>query len=117
MADFKEKMGMTVGYLGVDLESRDSIIRRSETNFGNLICDLIRTEYSTDFAIVNSGSFRKNDVFKAGPISLLNLQESFPFNDIIVVLKMPGSIFKEALEWAVNKYPAEEGRFPQVSNF
>jgi len=76
----------------------------------------MRTEYSTDFALVNSGSFRKNAVFEAGPISLMNIQESFPFNDNTLVLKMSGAIFKEALEWSVSKYPAEEGRFPQVSN-
>ena len=29
---------------------------------------------------------------------------------------MTGTILKEALEWSVGKYPAEEGQFPQVSN-
>ena len=38
-------MGHTIGYIGLDLESRDSIIRRKETNFGNMIADLMRTEY------------------------------------------------------------------------
>ena len=69
--DFQEKMGHTVGYVGVDLETRDSIIRRQETNYGNMICDLLRTEYFTDFAIANSGSFRKNAVIPAGEFSLM----------------------------------------------
>ena len=64
-------MGHTIGHVCVDLESRDSIIRREETNLGNFIADLMQTEYSTDFALVNSGSFRKNGVIPAGPISLL----------------------------------------------
>ena len=64
-------MGHTVGYVGVDLETRDSIIRRQETNYGNMICDLLRTEYFTDFAIANSGSFRKNAVIPAGEFSLM----------------------------------------------
>lgn len=66
-------MGHTVGYLGIDLESQDSIIRREETNFGNFIADLMRTEYATDFAIVNSGSFRKNAVIPQGPMTLLQI--------------------------------------------
>ena len=66
-------MGHTIGYVGDDLESRDSVIRKEETNFGNFIADLMRTEYLTDFALVNSGSFRKNGVIAAGPISLLNI--------------------------------------------
>ena len=113
---FAVELGATVGFMGCCLESRDSIIRREETNFGNFIADLIRTEYATDFALVNAGSFRKNGVIPAGPISLMHLQESFPFNDIIVVLRMTGKVFLEALEHAVSAYPAEEGRFPQVSN-
>ena len=66
---------------------------------------------------MNSGTFRKNDIYSAGPISLLNLQESFPFNDDIVVLKMTGVVFKQALEYAVSHYPSEQGSFLQVSNF
>lgn len=109
-------MGHTVGYIGVDLESRDSVIRREETNFGNMITDLMRTEYTTDFGMCNSGSFRKNAVIEAGPISLMDIQASFPFNDPCMVLEMPGYVVKEALEWAVSAYPSEEGRSIQVSN-
>ena len=105
-----------VGYLGVDLESRDSVIRREETNFGNFIADLMRTEYSSDFAIVNSGSFRKNATIPKGVMYLMQIQESFPFNDVCMVLKLKGSVLLEALNWSVSAYPAEDGRFPQVSN-
>ena len=76
--------------MGVELESRESFMRCSETNFGNMICDLMRTEYFTDFSICNSGTFRKNEVIEQGPISLLHIQESFPFNDPTMVLKMNG---------------------------
>lgn len=76
----------------------------------------MQTEYMTDFSLINSGSFRKNGVIPAGPISLLAIQECFPFNSATMVLEMPGSILKEALEHSVSAYPAEEGRFPQVSN-
>lgn len=66
-------MGHTVGYLGVELESRDLYIRASETNFGNYITDLMRTEYATDFAICNGGSFRKNGIIDAGEFSLMGI--------------------------------------------
>jgi len=73
LKDFKEKMGHTIGYLGVELESRDLYIRTSETNFGNYITDLMRTEYTTDFAICNGGSFRKNGIIDAGNFSLMGI--------------------------------------------
>ncbi len=66
-------MGHTVGYLGVDLESQDSKMRREETNFGNFIADLTRTEYASDFALLNSGSFRKNAVIPKGPMTLMQI--------------------------------------------
>ena len=91
-------------------------MRREETNMGNFISDLVRTEYYCDFALINAGSFRKNGVIPAGYISTMKLYECFPFNDPIVVLKMKGKVLKEALEWAVGAYPAEEGKFPQISN-
>ena len=112
LADFKKLMGHTIGHSGVDLESRDIIIRREESNLGNFITDLLRTEYMVDFAFLNSGTFRKNGVIPAGPLSLLQIQECFPFNDTLIVLQMDGSVFKEALEWSVSAYPSEEGRFP-----
>ena len=87
-------MGETVGYMGVDLESRDTLMRGKETNFGNFMADLIRTEYTTDFALVNGGTFRKNAVIESGPFSLRMIWESFPFNDITIVLEMDGSTLK-----------------------
>lgn len=115
--DFAAMMGQTVGYLSIDLESRNEIIQTSETNFGNYISDLIRTEYLADFAISNAGFFRKNGIISAGEISMLGIQESFPFNNQIMVLKMSGRILKEALEQGVKNYPStDNGGFLQVSN-
>ena len=111
-----DQMAVTVGYMGVNLESRDEIMRRYESNFGNFIADLMRTEFDTDFALANSGSFRKNSVIQAGPFNLMMVWESFPFNDLSIVLEMSGHTFKKALEHAISKWPSEDGCFPQVSN-
>ena len=80
-----------------------------------MICDLMRSEYFTDVSICNAGSFRKNGVIPAGPLSLMVIQESFPFNDPTMVLKMSGEVLMQALQFSVSAYPAEDGRFPQVS--
>ena len=53
----------------------------------------------------------------AGPITGKTLQAIFPFPDTMVVLKMPGSVLKEALEEALSKYPELDGRFPAISGF
>lgn len=41
---------------------------------------------------------------------------SFPFEDPVVVVKIKGQQLLEALQNGVSKYPALDGRFPQVSN-
>lgn len=41
---------------------------------------------------------------------------SFPFEDPVVVIKVKGQQLLEALQNGVSKYPALDGRFPQVSN-
>lgn len=41
---------------------------------------------------------------------------SFPFEDPVVVVRVTGEAILHALENSVCKYPALEGRFPQVSN-
>ena len=113
---FLVKMAETIGHFGCELESREEKLRREETNMGNFIADLMRTEYYCDFAFINAGCFRKNTVIPAGYVNTMALYECFPFNDPVVVLRMKGSVLKEALEWSVGAYPAEEGKFPQISN-
>lgn len=44
------------------------------------------------------------------------MEYSFPFEDPVVVVKVTGKALLAALENSVGKYPALEGRFPQVSN-
>ena len=50
----------------VDLEARFSRLRTQETNLGNWTVDILRTEFNTDLAILNSGTIRANGVFDAG---------------------------------------------------
>lgn len=38
---FMAEMGMTVGYIGVGLDARESVIRVEETNLGNFFADLM----------------------------------------------------------------------------
>lgn len=43
-------------------------MRSEETNLGNFCADILRTEYDTDFALVNAGTLRTNSVVPEGPI-------------------------------------------------
>ena len=115
MQDLYERMKVDIGYTGVELESRKPIIRTQETNFPNLMADLIRTEYLTDFGFVNMGAIRLDDVIPVGTFTHLTMQEMLPYPDVMTVLEVPGSIIKEALEHSVSYYPLAEGNWLAVS--
>jgi 5'-nucleotidase len=59
------------GFSGVDLEARFSRVRTEETNLGNMVADIIRSEYNCDFGILNGGCLRANGVFDKGVIKNL----------------------------------------------
>lgn len=50
-----------------------------------------------------------------GVLKMKDILSCFPFEDPCVVISVEGKYVLEALENAVGKYPALEGRFPQVS--
>ena len=75
----------------------------------------MRTEYCTDIAIANSGSFRGGEFIPNGPISFKALPKIFPVPDTCIQLKVSGSKIIEALNHGVSQYPSIDGRFPAVS--
>ena len=59
-------MDTQIGYSNKDLDTLKSDIKNSETNFGSMTCDLLRTEYFADIGLYGSGSFRKDAIIPAG---------------------------------------------------
>lgn len=115
MADLNARMNKDIGHTAVTLEGRKEEIRVQETEFGNFVADLIRTQQSTEIGIVNVGGFRLNDVIPVGNFTHLTMQEMFPYPDNLIVIKVPAAILKEALEVSVALYPEAEGDWLAVS--
>ncbi|MBA3365225.1 MAG: 5'-nucleotidase C-terminal domain-containing protein [Actinobacteria bacterium] len=101
--------------------------RTCESRVGNLIADAMRSTYSTDFAITNSGGIR-SDITCAGN-ETLNCPASptppyqitrgqvltvLPFGNVVVTVPVTGAQLKQQLENGVF-LPGAQGRFPQVS--
>ena len=104
--------------------------RLCESLVGNLTADSMRTTYSTDFAVTNSGGLRADltcpttdspsDFCPAYtpppyPISRGQVLGVLPFGNEIVTLTVNGAELKSMLENGVSSMPAANGRFPQVS--
>ena len=116
---YSEKMELELikelGEFECDLEGRFSVIRTSETNLGNFVCDIMVAATNADLAILNSGTLRSDCVHTAGPFFLKDLLKILPMIDPLVLLKISGQQILDSLENGVSMYPKLEGRFPQVS--
>ncbi|KAL1616645.1 hypothetical protein SLS56_011327 [Neofusicoccum ribis] len=112
----KTKLEKPIGYTAAPLDARFTTVRTRESNMGNFVCDLMRLTYNGDCALMASGTIRGDQIYPPGVVRVKDIMNCFPFEDPIVVIKVTGKAIVEALENAVSKYPALEGRFPQVSN-
>ena len=114
-ASLKPKLEKPVGYTAAPLDARFTTVRTKESNIGNFVCDLMRFHYEADCCIIAAGTIRGDQVYPPGMLRLRDLLDCFPFEDPCVVVGVTGSAIEAALENAVSKYPALEGRFPQIS--
>ena len=89
------------------------MVRRAETNLGDLCADAYRAQSGADIAFVNGGGVRAN--IKAGDITLGDILSVHPFGNAMCVVEVTGQQILDALEWGARKVPGENGGFLQVS--
>lgn len=95
-------------------------VRSRETNLGRLAADstlwFTRNEYpelSIDVALKNGGGIR--DSITGPKIIRLTIGAALAFDNKLAVLEMDGEQLLAALENAVSRVPALDGRFPQIA--
>lgn len=62
-----------------------------------------------------AGTIRGDQIYPPGVLKVKDILNCFPFEDPCVVIALKGECILQALENGVSKYPALEGRFPQIS--
>jgi 2',3'-cyclic-nucleotide 2'-phosphodiesterase (5'-nucleotidase family) len=105
------RLNTVIGDTCTDLDSEN--VSRRETNFGDLITDIIRDASRADIAIINGGSIRAN--ISKGEVREKDIYTALPFDDYIVAVRLTGKQIREALEHGVSATEGGPGRFPQVS--
>ena len=105
--------GTIVGRSLVDLDGETETVRLRESNLGNLLTDLARTEFGTDVALINGGQIR--DSVPVGPVDLTRVLRVLPFSSSLVTCSISGRYLRLALENSASRLPASNGRFLQVS--
>ena len=89
------------------------IIRRAETNLGDLCADAYRDQSGAQIALVNGGGIRTN--IEAGDITLNDILKVHPFGNEMCVVEVTGQQVLDALEYGARDVPNECGGFMQVS--
>lgn len=118
-AQIDSVMNVVIAKSEVDLDGDRTIVRKKESNLGNLITDtmLEKTKsikgYEADIALTNGGGIRVQ--VKAGDITKKDLYSILPFPNTIVVLNATGKQIVEAIENGVSQVESGAGRFPQIS--
>lgn len=112
----QHSLAKAVGWTATALDARFSTVRTKESNIGNFVCDIMRQHHAADCTIMASGTIRGDQIYPPGAIRIRDITTCFPFEDPCVLLRVTGQAIWDALENSVLQYPAQEGRFPQVSN-
>ena len=124
MEDLNKTLGTVVAKSNVlltinDPELKDNsgnpirMIRRAETNLGDMCADAFRAAGRADIGILGGGGIRTN--IKKGDITYGDIISVFPFGNYLCVVEATGQQILDALEWGARKIPQEMGGFLQVS--
>ena len=89
------------------------MIRRAETNLGDLCADAFRVQSGADIGVINGGGIRTN--IREGDITRGDILSVFPYGNSICVIEVTGRQILDALEWGARTIPGENGAFLQVS--
>ena len=112
----KAAMSRQIGEIDAPLDARFAMVRTQETNCGNWCADVARLGCHADICILNSGTLRADVVYPPGEFTVEDLIKLLPFANLLYVMGVKGDKLLPLLENGVSKWPAKDGRFPQVSN-
>lgn len=115
--EYSELGNRKIAVSEVDLIINDAggnrLVRREETNLGDLCADAFRSVTGADIGYINGGNLR-NDVL-AGDITFNDLLNVLPFNNTVVLAELSGKTLKDMMEMAMMAWPDENGAFPHIS--
>lgn len=94
-----------------DLDGQN--VRLCETDFGNLVADIIRQRAGADIAVINGGGIRTT--IKKGIVRKRDVYDAVPFDNYILGFRIAGKRIREMLEHSVSAVERGDGRFLQIS--
>ncbi len=109
----ERKIGVSQVNLTTVDENGNRIIRKAETNLGDLCADAYRVITGADIGMVNGGGIRAD--INTGDITFNEILGVFPFGNKTCVSEVTGQQVVDMLELGLIVYPEENGSFQHVS--
>ena len=89
--------------------------RHQQTSLGTLLCSRIRDALGADCCIFNGGGIRAGRDYKVH-FTYGDVKAELPFDNEIVVVRMPGRVLRDAIVESRKHAPADSGSFLQVDD-
>ncbi len=109
-----------LGMTQVELVAEELSIRRFETNLGNWVADLAKTQFSqrgVQIAFLNSGGMRLNQNLPAGSvITRRHLDTLFAYPTRLVAIRLTGAQLQQVINHSVSDWTGN-GHWLQISGF
>lgn len=106
-----------VAFSEVDLIIKDAdgnrLVRRAETNLGDICAESFRSAVGADIGYINGGNLRSEIL--VGDITFNDMLNVLPFNNTVVLAEVRGQTLKDMLEMAMRIWPDENGAFPHLA--
>ena len=108
-----EEMNRIVAFSKHALPGDREIVRREESELGNLVADALKWKTGSEIGIINGGTLRTG--LSEGNITKKDLISIFPFNNFVQTAIIKGNTIREMLEHSVFSMPVSFGGFMNVS--
>lgn len=111
--DLQKVVSNTKFELTIDGDDGKRLVRKGETNLGDLAADAMRFSVGAQIGIENGGSVRVT--IPAGAVKYQDILNVMPFANGMCLIRATGRQIKEALAQGASKLPEEFGGFLHVS--
>ncbi len=111
--DLQKVVSNTKFELTINGDDGKRLVRKGETNLGDLAADAMRFSVGAQIGIENSGSVRVT--IPAGDVKYQDVLNVMPFGNGMCLIRATGRQIKDALAQGASKLPEESGGFLQVS--
>ncbi len=112
-ADLQKVVSNTKFELTINGDDGKRLVRKGETNLGDLAADAMRFAVGAQIGIENGGSVRVT--VPTGSIKYQDILNIMPFGNGMCLIRATGRQIKEALAQGASKLPEESGGFLHVS--